>query len=223
MENPETVFERSLNGYSKEEILEILHGLDREKFPGRYALAYARYQALQKESGSDANGIPDRYRTGTRRFWALVLDGLFISLISLIPTQFLYLSGIYPQVDFSGVEVFVNPIYCVLLVWLFSKTWGKKICSLEILSYPDEGKISFTASLKRKAYAIAILGFAMLQILLPDYPGPGLGFFLNIGFSVLFFIGTLIWFALDISTFSKDPRRRSLHDIFAGTLVVRTK
>ena len=115
--------------------------------------------------------------------------------------------------------------YSVLFAALFGGTPGKMIVGIRIVSAEDGGDISFFSALMRYAVPLLYYIIVFLIVLPPEYKfalGNIVTFIPSMHYkSVLVFILS-IYSIVDIIVFFCSGKHRALHDIIAGTAVVKT-
>lgn len=167
---------------------------------------------------SGAGDDPEKYRTGFRRFFALIIDSLVISVIAA-PFAFIFrlLAESQPALD---VEFVIGTAYLVALTAKYGKTPGKHLCKVKVVSYPGEGRIGWKESVMREIVpVILVLMMLPMGFLWGMTRGPNP---FGITWAILLLVGGFGWSILEVVTFLLDPKRRALHDKLAGTVVVRT-
>lgn len=70
--------------YSKEELIEVLSSIDREKFPDRFQIARRRYEEIKDDPAFARTDPLEKYQIGTRRFFAMGIDGSIVQHICKI-------------------------------------------------------------------------------------------------------------------------------------------
>jgi uncharacterized RDD family membrane protein YckC len=160
----------------------------------------------------------ERYQTGLRRFFAGILDSIFISIIA---APFALIIGLLTaSVGKGDVEFIIGTIYIMVLTGVYGKTLGKHLCKVRVVSYPGEGKIGMRESVLREIFPVI-----MVVLLLPMNffwemtrgPNP-----IGIAWGGMLLLGGMGWNILEIGTYLMDPKRRAFHDKIAGTVVVKT-
>jgi uncharacterized RDD family membrane protein YckC len=180
------------------------------------------YRELANDPAFDMSDPNARYYTGWRRFFAIILDFIFLSIAGYLLMLPLHLLGLSRFFGFFDPEFLLNASYPVLAIWLYGKTLGKKLCGLEVRSWPDEGRVGLSASIMREIIPIALAVLSPLLTLLPEDNGRGVGGFISLAVGFLVVVGYLGWIILEIVTMLLDPQRRAFHDKIAGTVVVKT-
>jgi uncharacterized RDD family membrane protein YckC len=153
----------------------------------------------------------NRYRTFWLRLGALFLDGLiFLPLSMLVP----YLTGIDPLTSLSWV-IFINLIsftYTICSHGLYGYTIGKKLMNIQVVSNQDETRlIGINNSIKREAIGIALF-IIELSFRIFSYSREQL--------DVVVMITSFGWFAAELTTMFLNEKRRSVHDLLAGSVVI---
>ncbi len=168
----------------------------------------------------------DRYSTFWPRFWAGFIDGLVFLPISLSDN---YLSApARGTIILIGWAVFSYPAYWIYSVVLHvrrGQTVGKKSQRVKVLDISEERIPSLSQALLRDIGSIVLSSCGLLYflylVLTQQYTTNA-----NVsGRWILIAIGSanLLWFFLEIVTMLMNPKRRALHDVIAGTVVVRVE
>lgn len=163
----------------------------------------------------------NRYLTLGPRLLALIIDAIVFApvvlLFMLVDDMGMPEWGIYvivPILSVAGVA------YNVILHWRFGQTLGKMVMRVKVLNLAEEPITFGQACLRDVAYII----FKALEI--------GSTLYLIIAGSQLvaetvvsgqqyLSIPIIAWFVIDAIVCMKNDKNRALHDIIAGTVVVR--
>lgn len=163
----------------------------------------------------------DRYRTLTRRIVALLIDGLvFTPIIAINALTAQYELPWWMTIVQRVLFALIGVGYYVLLHWKYGQTVGKMVMRLKVVSL-DERPISLRQSLIRHIFYI-IERFVALCLLV---------YFVSIGYSLSSELRTTIqlylsipiyiWIITDTLVCIVNKQDRALHDLIAGTVVVR--
>jgi uncharacterized RDD family membrane protein YckC len=152
-----------------------------------------------------------RYQTFWLRLGALFLDGvIFLPMSMLVP----YLTGIDPSTSLSWL-IFINLIsfaYSICSHGLYGYTIGKKLMNIQVVSHQDETKlIGINNSIKREAIGIALFIVELSFRIVSSSPE-------LLGTVVM--ITSFGWFAAELTTMFLNEKRRSVHDLLAGSVVI---
>ncbi|MEM7430537.1 MAG: RDD family protein [Pseudomonadota bacterium] len=214
---PESVFE----------LRECYFVLDRDQHPRHAENILDQIDALGglPDEARDVITDANRYQTFWRRFWAALIDALIIFIPAMIATM--ALTGYdFLRANNSPVYNYVSEVffiaYFVIMHARNGQSFGKMATAVRVVRFTDHSPISLLRSSARTAIPMAILiaevsYLVILQLSLRegssvDEPSP---ITLAI-FSVL----SLLLIANVIVAIA-HPKRRALHDLIAGTVVVR--
>jgi uncharacterized RDD family membrane protein YckC len=168
--------------------------------------------------------IDYRYSTFGPRFWAGVIDGLVFFPINLLDNYFT-LPARPPYVLITWA-LLTYPAYWIYSVWLTAyrgQTVGKKSQEVKVMDVSEQRIPSLKQALLRDigmivpstvgliytVYLVVTRQYFRQLSELSHWPLYVLGF-ANLG-----------WFLLEIVTMLTNSKRRALHDLIAGTVVVR--
>lgn len=162
----------------------------------------------------------EKYRTFWPRFAALMIDN-FIMLPLVI------LEDWFRQAEFAvGFFYFWIPfaasipiIYRVFSHWKYGQTLGKMAMYVKVVDAASEGEIGLSHALRREIPQLIFSAFAVYVAIAffgVDPEAQELK-------SPLSLLGSfaMIWSLADIAVFFGNEKRRALHDLIAGTSVVR--
>ncbi|HYG01112.1 MAG TPA: RDD family protein [Chryseosolibacter sp.] len=162
----------------------------------------------------------EKYETFWRRFFAGLIDGVIFVPIGLIDylimdsenTLLLSIGAVFSYSSFY--------IYSVYFHWTTGQTFGKSWMDVRVIDKSEEKLLTLKQSLMRDSIHITleIVGLIVLIsriIQLGHYPLDD-----SILRNYLNWLTTLL-FLLEVGTMLTNPRRRAIHDILAGSVVVR--
>lgn len=163
-------------------------------------LAYRHYQVQKFAEGQ-------KYQTFNPRFLAGVADAVISRVFSLFIAALLVLA---PSPFLKGALLFLLAFgvlfYQIILHAMYGQTVGKMICKVKVIDWKSGASIG----LKQAFLRDGILLVLSVLILIGGGPAPMM-------MGVYF-----LWFLAEILTMLTNEKRRSLHDLIAGTVVVRT-
>lgn len=215
-----------LKKYTKAELRDVLTNMDKEKFPDRYALALARNQEIKDgpdpipEPEPKRGQIPEKYRTGWRRFGAMIIDGIVLNIVAV-----LLVLGMYPfagssTVDSDTFKSILDPLYAVWMTTVYGRTVGKRALGLRVLTYPEETPIGFRTAVIREIFPVCVVFLFFPLGFLTRFIENEIASALFVGLSFVVALGALAWGVLEIMTMLGDEKRRAFHDKIAGTVVI---
>jgi uncharacterized RDD family membrane protein YckC len=164
-----------------------------------------------------------RYDTFWKRFFAGWIDGLVLLPISVL--DFYLLSPHRPElllILWGCFSFSIGPVYSVMMHARFGQTVGKMVEGVKVLNLDEDRLPSIRQAFLRDIgdivnNALSLLLFLRL-VIIGRYAGLGS---LGSGAGQLLSYGTFLWFLLEIVTMLTNHKRRALHDVIAGTVVVR--
>ncbi len=165
----------------------------------------------------------NRYSTLGNRCVALIIDLLVISPVIIFSV---YLEGInkpdWMVLVWIPIEILIITAYTVLLHWKYGQTFGKMSTRVKVMDVSEgpEPLSLFQAFLRDIAYVVDGLIWVAFAYSLYLYGiGPSSEEYASA--TQYLFIPILIWFIGDLVVCLRSPKRRALHDLIAGTVVVR--
>jgi uncharacterized RDD family membrane protein YckC len=174
----------------------------------------------------------DRYYTFGPRFWTGSVDACVLWPVGVI-TFVLFSLNFSPGATALVliIENFAWVAYTILMHARYGQTIGKMITHVKVVDFRTEGKISFEQALLREGIpmllALGFIGYEVFEIFtgkltLSDLAkGKDTMPANNMALWILTALPAL-WYLAEVLTMLTNDKRRALHDIIAGTVVVRT-
>ncbi|GJQ61006.1 MAG: hypothetical protein SCALA702_00590 [Melioribacteraceae bacterium] len=181
----------------------------------------------------DKKPLTEKYHTFWPRFWSPFIDGMILYPITII-VSIIYLNvelTVIVYLLLSLIDHTAVYIYTIYYHGKYGHTIGKKVCNLKVVDNQTEAPISYMQALKREIVPIILLVIALFSLSLnfESYfalidptkmnelqTGPMMVWTMVVGGVFLF------WFLAEVLTMLTNDKRRALHDMIAGTVVVRT-
>lgn len=166
-----------------------------------------------------------RYRTFWPRFVAAIIDGFVMWPIGLI-LNYLTKSDIGTVVVIGNLLNNFSPyIYSILFHGFKGQTLGKMAMGVKVVNFEGEDQIDIKQAFIRDSvpFIIMIVLFVYSYILISN----GVEFDNSTDFSTLapmifMAIISLLWTLLEIISMLFNEKSRAIHDLIAGTVVIRT-
>jgi uncharacterized RDD family membrane protein YckC len=166
----------------------------------------------------------DKYQTVSKRFFAGVIDGLIFlpigfidaGIASLEPSKWVWI--VWLLISFP-----IGWIYYVILTARYGQTLGKMAAGIKVLDVNEDRPVTFAQSFLRESVFIGfntiLLAYAV-YLTVNDIPR-GDEQLTNVDLVVAAW--AYLWFFAEIVSALMNPKRRAIHDLIAGTVVVRTE
>lgn len=163
----------------------------------------------------------ERYRTVVSRFIALIIDTFVLIPFVAIAFVLGWIDASHTLVSALDIlSIFVNLTYTVLMHWKYGQTVGKMVMKLKVVDVLD-GPITFRQALLRDfPYIVASLFWSIVVFCL-DLSSNGLVFDIARVIEFYSYVLLIMLLVIDVLVSLKHPKRRALHDLIAGTVVVR--
>jgi uncharacterized RDD family membrane protein YckC len=162
----------------------------------------------------------ERYQTFFPRLVALLIDGFIMLPLGILDSWFRQAE--FPPLFFYlwiPVSSLVSPIYIIVMHGLYGQTLGKMAMNVKVLDISEE-PLKFRQAIIREAPQLAF-NLGVVYLLIAFFPQNFNAENVQTPFSV-FATLSAVWGLADILTFLFSAKRRALHDLLAGTVVVKT-
>ena len=168
-----------------------------------------------------------RYRNFWRRFWAGFVDGIVLYPLSLLDPWMWGLALPIPVlVLWFLLSNTVGVAYSVVLHGLFGQTIGKRAVGVKVYDVSGS-RLSFRQAVLRDCFPIVMNILAVmagLPVVLSGNNPYDPASLAESGMSpwmLAMVWSSFIWLALELTTMFLNPYRRALHDLIAGSVVMR--
>lgn len=172
----------------------------------------------------------ERYSTFAPRLWAGFVDGLVLWPVSAVFA--IALSSPLPLVllvVLHCVQGLPTTFYTIWMHYAYGRTIGKVVTHVRVVDVHSEGPISQRQAVVRDGIPL-VMAVGMWIYEVPRFFDGSLGvspdnFAKAVandpGMRVLILI-PILWFTAELLSMRMNDKRRALHDLIAGTVVVRT-
>ncbi len=189
-------------------------------------VAWLVWRSYRKSSFSPAR----KYATFWPRFWTPFVDGCILWPVGFVTSLLLFWQS---SPAFSVMlALFSNVVGITYAVWMhtrYGQTVGKMACRVRVVDHRTEGPLSvrqaairecvpLVSNLGMLGYGLYLVGSGSLTGDAWEHPDRVMN---------LRLVGALaampaLWFLVEMITMFSNRKRRALHDLIAGTVVVRT-
>jgi uncharacterized RDD family membrane protein YckC len=164
----------------------------------------------------------NRYSTFSARLAAAVIDWVLFLPLGILHYLLEDYFATHPLEHLVWLPVYYG-LYQCYSVWMhgtYGQTIGKRLMRIRIVSYPNETPIGYSKALLRDLpYLVFVCleaGLAMWAVVQPAVANqPSVEWVTDLSQFAL-----SIWLLLEIATILFNEKRRAVHDLLAGTVVV---
>jgi len=159
----------------------------------------------------------DRYSSLGDRFFANMIDGFILRLLGLIISFINVSDSFFNSKILLPITLLYPILYTILFHGFTGQTIGKMVIGIKIFDKSEKLKISFGQAILRDIVPLGLtLIIYLISILGLSRDNSELTFS-----SLLILYILVIWSILEIVTLLFNKKRRALHDIIAGTVVLK--
>lgn len=232
----ETPFHEQVRAWSNLDLLDVARHIDKDAHPERNRIVQEEIERRKDLPPPDIvppppRPSPSKYATFWRRVGAILLDGLiFLPVAS--GALFLAHASSDPMSQ-SAPGLIASLLYCLYSIILHGRngqTVGKLATGVRVLDLAEE-RLTVAQAITRDLVPLSLSIASFVVIVNVGLPAglsgvgsaslmPGLDFArLTPGLALLAI--NFIWGLLEILTMTTNRRRRAVHDLIAGSVVVR--
>jgi uncharacterized RDD family membrane protein YckC len=166
--------------------------------------------------------IEDKYRTGTKRFFAALIDGLVF-----IP--FMFLDNYVRSINNNSLIILTTSIitlssvaYSVFFHAKYGQTLGKMAVDIKVVDVSEAKPISIRQAFIRDGiwFGIEVAGIIYFSLQLMKTAS---GNIVSENYDGFIDIVSFSWVVLELVSMLTNAKRRAIHDFLAKTVVVGTK
>jgi uncharacterized RDD family membrane protein YckC len=216
----------SRRSLSYNELLRCWSVLNRKAWPEHASRLARELEAARLREGISLEGpLPwMKYRT----FWPRVLAALLDSLLFFIVTMSIVLLTTANEesisLDFGNGDTTIQIlflIYSVVFHAKYGQTIGKMLAAVRVVRVKDEEAISLRHAILRDIVPIVFVVLIGL-LYLADLVVPGSAVTVGLAYTVIGLgVASFVWPFAEVITMLLNEKRRAIHDLIAGTVVIR--
>jgi uncharacterized RDD family membrane protein YckC len=164
-------------------------------------------------------------------FWCRLAASILDSLIVYVPLVFTYFFTEYffmrKNMNMLGiinmilliVIIFSRPVYTIWMHGRYGQTLGKKAMNIILLNVEETRIVNYREAVRREYLRLIIV---LLYLILQFYPMVNANYFPRTLHtqSIVSYTGW-VWLFVEVITMFTNDKRRSLHDLIAGSVVIR--
>ncbi len=165
----------------------------------------------------------EKYHTFWSRFLALIIDGILLKPLEIIDTYIL--NGTIESLGIMAWGIFysiIGILYYVLMHYKYGQTVGKMIVRIKVIDVSEERLLSLYQACLRNILSILLLPFSIYIYYILAFSGKDMPSIIadNPWMSYMTFI-ILAWVLLEFITMLFNEKRRAIHDLIAGSVVIK--
>ena len=162
----------------------------------------------------------DKYDTFWKRWLASVIDGLVFLPLDVAVSIKENSTNTTAFLLFSILHVFLFTLYVVIGHGRYGQTLGKKLMRIKVLNVRETGTIGYGRAFLRESpwFLAQMAGLVYLIVTIQNSTGPFP--FHHTYFDSIIDLISLVWWILEVATMLLNKKRRALHDLIAGSVVV---
>jgi len=166
--------------------------------------------------------MENKYHTFLPRFLGGLFDSAFLNMVLIYVVQKAFGLNQDLSLAFIVVVMSIYPGYSIIMHGLWGQTLGKMITKVKVIRADEQGPIGFRQAMLRDCVPLLnsfiwIVMMARVSFFNAD-PASALATG-PLGRWVVFLLA--IWALLEFVTMLFSKKRRALHDLIAGTVVIR--
>src|SRR5687768_17466512 len=168
--------------------------------------------------------IEKQYRTFWRRFWAGVVDSIIFAPLLLVDSWIWnQATPISVRLPWFVLHSLAAPAYSIYMHGRFGQTVGKRVLRVKVIDLSGQPLTTRQAFLRELINLPLTAWWLVSGVLVvsqggnihePGQPDYGATLAISLSFGL---------FALELVSTFASPKRRALHDLVAGSVVVRTE
>ena len=163
----------------------------------------------------------EKYRTGSKRFWAAIIDSLVFLPLVIVEEWLEGVGNISLLFGWATLSAFLPLVYSVILHHRWGQTVGKRVAGVKVMDISESRLLTLEQAILRDGFYLLVAVTGLLYygslFLLADDPAVVLA-----EYSYFSLIPVLLWTLIELLTMLSNPRRRAAHDFLAGSVVIKT-
>ena len=160
----------------------------------------------------------EKYRTGRKRFWVAIVDGIIFMPLLFVDRWFLnHADKTSLILSWTICSIFLPSLYSILLHYKYGHTIGKWVAGLQVVDLGETKKMTLKQSVLRESFYL-IISIAGLSLV---FQTGDAGYIFN-SYQKFANQAILWWTLIELITMFSNSKRRALHDYIAKSVVVRT-
>jgi len=162
----------------------------------------------------------DKYRTGLKRFWAAIVDGIVFMPLLLIEQWLLgKTEDTSVIIGWTIFTAFLPLLYSIILHYKYGQTIGKWVAGVKVVDISETRTLTFKQSVLRDVFYLGIEIIGLLYFAFLVFQTNKAEYLYN-NYRNFADQPILWWTIIELVTMLTNSKRRALHDFIAKSVVV---
>jgi uncharacterized RDD family membrane protein YckC len=224
----ETSYEEQVRTWSNIDLLDVAKHIDKDAFPGRHRIVQAEIERRKSLPAPEIVPPPPRppvskYATFWLRVGAIFIDGLILMPVAIGALLLAYASTdpvVQAGSGLAGTVLFY--LYSVTLHARNGQTIGKMTARVRLLDLSEE-KLTIAQAITRDLVPLSFSVASFVVIVNVGLPADlSESDYASLIPSLALLSISLLWWLAEILTMATNRKRRAVHDLIAGSVVLRS-
>jgi uncharacterized RDD family membrane protein YckC len=165
--------------------------------------------------------VTEIYRTGLKRIWAAIVDGIVFMPFLLINQWLLRKTeDTSILIGWTILTAFLPLLYSVVLHYKYGQTIGKWVAGVKVVDISETRTLTFKQSVLRDVFYLGIEIVGLLYLAYLVFQTDKAEYLYN-DYRTFADQPILWWTFIELVTMLTNSKRRALHDLIAKSVVVR--
>ena len=165
----------------------------------------------------------EKYRTGLKRLWAAIVDGI-VFMPFLLVDRFLLSPTTNKNIliGWQTFTIFIPIFYSIISHYKYGQTIGKWVAGIKVLDIGETRNITLKQSFLRDGVYLLVELVGLFYYCFLTFKTGEKQYLLN-DFTDFASTPFFVWTLLELVTMLTNSKRRAIHDFIAKSVVVRTE
>jgi uncharacterized RDD family membrane protein YckC len=160
--------------------------------------------------------IQRKYKTVVQRLAAGIIDGVIFIPFSILLENLVNHSSKTSFLISTVVSAAVPAVYNIILHHTYGQTIGKRASNIKVYALDEKNLLSYNHAFRRELIGLSITFTGTIFLLISDYSNENL----ETAYNNFVFYPSVVSLAAEIITMFLNDKRRALHDLLAGSVIL---